>query len=205
MKEIWKDIKEYEGIYQVSNQGRIKSLERIVANNKKGKIYYRKVKECILTPSPLSDGYLVVSLHKDLKMKNFKIHRLVALSFLENPNGYLQVDHINTIKSDNRVENLRWCTSKQNHNNGLTLINHKRATLDKIQRFKGKYIERLSKPVRQYDLNLNLIREFSSISEAAKTFNISSTTMQRNCKGKQRTAGNYIWKYAYSTQSETSS
>ena len=94
MKEIWKDIKEYEGIYQVSNQGRIKSLERIVANNKKGKIYYRKVKECILTPSPLSDGYLVVSLHKDLKMKNFKIHRLVALSFLENPNGYLQVDHI---------------------------------------------------------------------------------------------------------------
>ena len=158
MKEIWKNIKEYEGIYQVSNQGRIKSLERIVANNKKGKIYYRKVKECILTPSPLSDGYLVVSLHKDLKMKNFKIHRLVALSFLENPNGYLQVDHINTIKSDNRVENLRWCTSKQNHNNGLTLINHKRATLDKIQRFKGKYIERLSKPVRQYDLNLNLIR-----------------------------------------------
>lgn len=51
MKEIWKDIKEYEGIYQVSNQGRIKSLERIVANNKKGKIYYRKVKECILTPN----------------------------------------------------------------------------------------------------------------------------------------------------------
>lgn len=129
----------------------------------------------------------------------------MALSFLENPNGYLQVDHINTIKSDNRVENLRWCTSKQNHNNGLTLINHKRATLDKIQRFKGKYIDRLSKPVRQYDLNLNLIREFSSISEAAKTFNISSTTIQRNCKGKQKTAGNYIWRYAYSTQNETSS
>ena len=106
--EIWKDIKDYEGIYQVSNLGNIKSLN----NNKTKKEKILKLVKC--------NGYLRVNLYKNNSHKNYAVHRLVAEAFIPNPNNKPFIDHINTIKDDNRAENLRWVTHKENMNNPLT-------------------------------------------------------------------------------------
>ena len=108
-EEIWKPIKDYEGLYEVSNLGRVKSLN------------YRKTgKEKILKNMKNNNGYLVVGLTKNGKRKNYLIHRLVAEAFIPNTEGKPHIDHINTIKNDNSVENLRWVTNKENNNNPLT-------------------------------------------------------------------------------------
>lgn len=111
MKEVWKPIIGYEGLYEVSNKGRVKSLSRKVTGGAKG--YFRLAPETIRKPF-LTNGYEKVDLWKDNKKKIFRVHRLVAQAFIENPNNYLEINHINGIKTDNRVENLEWCTAQQN-------------------------------------------------------------------------------------------
>lgn len=113
-EEIWKDIKGYEGIYQVSNLGRVKSLPRF-HKTKNG--YYSKVK--ILTPIKNDRGYLLVGLSKEWKKQKIFVHRLVAEAFIPNPNNLPQVNHINEFEKDNNcVENLEWCSCKYNCNYG---------------------------------------------------------------------------------------
>lgn len=107
MKELWKPIKGYEGLYEVSNQGRVKSLGRKTKNG-----FHHRVK--ILKFSIHTDDYLQVILYKNKKRKTYKVHRLVAENFIENPNEYKEVNHINGNKKNNTVNNLEWCTRKQN-------------------------------------------------------------------------------------------
>ena len=107
MVEIWKDIPEFKGFYQVSNIGRVKSLDRVDSNGRK-----RPMK--ILQLNPDSDGYLIVGLHKNGKCKTAKIHRLVAEAFIQNPNRYKEVNHKDENKKNNSVENLEWCTTQYN-------------------------------------------------------------------------------------------
>lgn len=107
--EIWKTIEDYPN-YQVSNMGRVKSL----GNNKARK-------EKILKGIKGKDSYLSVGLYKEGKIKMYLVHRLVAQAFIPNPNNKPFIDHINTIRTDNRVENLRWVTSKENMNNSITI------------------------------------------------------------------------------------
>lgn len=100
--EIWKDIPEYNGVYQISNIGRVKS----VSNGK-----YKKEKFLSIC---LVGGYAQVSLSKDKKPKKYYLHRLLAICFLNKPIGKDFINHINGIKTDNRLENLEWCTQKEN-------------------------------------------------------------------------------------------
>lgn len=112
-QEIWKDIPEYEGLYQVSNLGNVKSLSRKVFLNNK---YRYLSKEKLLKPVIIKSGYLIICLHKNLKQKSFYIHKLVAISFLNHiPCGFkLVVDHINNNKLDNNVVNLQIITTREN-------------------------------------------------------------------------------------------
>lgn len=126
MEEIWKDIKGYEGLYQVSNLGNVKSLEKRV----NGKKCHRVFKEKQLKPIETNKGYLRVKLCHKGKISKARVHRLVAETFIEKPN--LEVNHINGDKKDNRLENLEWVTGKENkeHARKLGLYNRKRRGTD---------------------------------------------------------------------------
>lgn len=115
--EEWRDVIGYEGIYQVSSLGRVKSLSR-VAKNRHG---YRPIKERILKPA-YRDGYVGVGLRKNTKPTTFLVHRLVAEAFIPNPGGKPCIDHINMIRSDNRVENLEWVTYSENSIRAVNIL-----------------------------------------------------------------------------------
>ena len=190
MEEIWKDIEGYEG-YQVSNLGRVRSLDRY---NSRG--YW--IKGCILKPIMDKKGYLTVGLSKNNQRKIFKVHRLVALHFIPNIENKPEIDHINTIKIDNTVflnedgsvnydkTNLRWVTPKENSNNPLSLVNNSESK-------KGIKNHR-HQPVLQYDKDGNFIREWDTMTEAETTLNINHK-IHVVCQGKRKTCGGYIWKY----------
>lgn len=122
IKEIWKDIEGYEGFYQVSNMGRIKSLERdIVSFHRNGRIMQKSVRhkdETIMIGGLKNTGYKEVILSKNGKKKYYLIHRLVAQEFLENPNNLSTVNHKDENKQNNCVENLEWLSQKDNNNYG---------------------------------------------------------------------------------------
>lgn len=120
MEEIWKDIPGYEGLYQASTYGRIKSLRRYRFNHNKKQI----VEERILKPGVVN-GYLRVALWKDAKQKNILVHRLIALTFISNPNNYKEINHKDETRQNNHVDNLEWCSHKYNNNYGT--INERRS------------------------------------------------------------------------------
>ena len=114
-QEIWKPVVGYEGVYEVSNKGRIKSLERIV-NAKNRQIHKRES----IRNLKINDGYYYVTLAKNSKRETIAVHRIVAMAFIEKPNGKNHIDHINTNRLDNRVENLKWCKRLENARNPIT-------------------------------------------------------------------------------------
>lgn len=115
MQEIWKDIEGYEGFYQVSNKGRIKSLDRLV-RSKCGSTQLKRGK--VLKPQNTRDGYLQVTLSKYSKLKTYKIHQLVGKAFLLNPNNYVEINHKDENTLNNDFRNLEWCSRSYNNNYG---------------------------------------------------------------------------------------
>ena len=184
MLELWKDIKGYEGLYQVSNYGNVKGLAK--------KHGYSNRQESIIKQYKNKKGYYKVVLSKNGKQKNIEVQRIVAEAFL-NKNDFksyidedrekinlnkLQVNHINEDKSDNKASNLEWCSPKYNVNYG------KRGQKASIS---------LGKKILQFDTEGNFIKEWQSIKQAFLKLHISKIGLV--CKGRRKTAGGYIWKY----------
>ena len=181
-EEIWKDIKGFEGIYQASNLGRVKSLERF-RKGKNGSLV--TVKERILKPKLTNRGYYRVDLWKQSIGKHYKVHRLVWEAFNGSIPEGLQVNHINEVKTDNRLSNLNLMTCKENTNWGTG-----------IERGHKKQINgKTSKPVLQFTLEDILIKEYPSINQVERELGFAQPNISACCNGKQKTAYNYIWKY----------
>ena len=196
--EIWKDIEGYEG-YQVSNLGRVRSLDRIDSNN-------HPLNGVILKPYISNSGYLLVGLYKQQKRDRKLLHRLVAEAFIPNPENKPEIDHINTIKTDNTVflnedgsvnyekTNLRWTTRKENINNPLTKT---KIRINARKPSKGKYGKKhhRSKPIIQYDKEGNFIKEWECANDVERVLGISNKHIGSVCLGKRKSCGGYIWKY----------
>ena len=176
--EIWKDIKGYEGFYQASNFGRVKSLERIDALG-------HRLKEKILNPQINSCGYYRLTFCKQSIVKRYYVHRLVWEAFNGTIPENMQVNHINEIKIDNRLENLNLMTAKENMNYGT------RNTRSAKKLINGK----CSKTVLQYDLQDNLIKEYPSIHQAYRETGFDYRHIIKCCKGKRKTAYGFKWQY----------
>ena len=179
MEEIWRDVKGYEGLYQVSNLGRVKSL-----GNSKTR------KERILKNAKNTTGYLQVNLCKEAKAKATKIHRLVAQAFIGDIPKGMVINHINGIKTDNRVENLEICTCSHNIKEAFRL------GLEKPP-FLGKFGEanKTARKITQLDLQGNVINHFYGTLEAERETKVNAIGIWFCLKGKRKTAGGYRWEY----------
>ena len=178
-KEIWKPIKGYDGLYEVSNLGRVRSLARTCKGRGNGR---KPIRERILCSDVANNGYIRVRLSMDRHTKNRLVHRLVAEAFIPNPDNLPQVNHKNEVKTDNRAENLEWCTAKYNTNYGECIIKNKKNQPHK-------------RCVCQYDKDWVLLAEFQSIHEAGKLSGIRWQDISACCCGRQNTAKGYIWRY----------
>lgn len=183
--EVWKDILGYEGLYQVSNMGRVKSFN-----------YRNTKKTSILKQSINQDGYLRPTLKKNYKSKGFLVHRLVGFAFIPNPENKETINHKNEIKTDNRVENLEWMTRTENNNYGT-----RNERVHQKCREKNTYLigALASKEVRkrgilQFDLRHNFIREYDCI-EDVKKYKFDPAHLCKCAQGQRKTHGGYIWKY----------
>lgn len=176
MQEIWKDIAGYEGLYQVSNLGNVRSLERYNVNVGEYQQRTRLLKQ-------VSDkrGYKTVTLIKRKNRKTTTVHRLVAGAFLPNPDNLPQVNHKDENKKNNTVQNLEWCENNYNYNYGT-----------RVERVTKK----LQKPILQFDEHGKLLNEFDGLRAAQRALNLtSSSSISECCNGKRQTAYGYIWKY----------
>lgn len=167
MKEIWKDIPEYEGIYKISNLGRVKS------KNKIRKPYLRK-----------TTGYCYVTLSKNNKVKCYSIHRLVANSFIDNIEKKPYVNHIDGNKQNNNVKNLEWVTQKENVIHAIKVLKVDYSKGIEIMHEKNKV-----KVIRSDGI------VFNSIKEAKEKLNNKNAHIVEVCQGKLKTACGYGWKY----------
>lgn len=183
MEEIWKNIPGFEGWYQASSLGRIRSLDRYV-NYKNISQAIRRGK--VLSPKTSNKGYLEVLLIMNDQKHYKRVHQLIASAFLSNPNGYKSINHINEIKTDNRPENLEWCTDSQNKH----AYNERRIT------------------IFQYSLKGKLLKVWHSMTDAAKSINGDRTGIYHCCVGSlsngqaKKTYLGYIWSYRTLTEEE---
>lgn len=172
MEEVWKDIKGYEGIYQVSSLGRVKRLAHTCVNTKQVK---RHLPERMLLPTKQSNGYVHVHLHQQNKTQGISVHRLVATAFIPNPNNLPQVNHKDEDKTNNNVENLEWCTAEYNINYGT---GKKRLSEFKKNKKGG---DRDVKGVCKFDFDGNLLAEYPSVGEASRQTGINQATISSCC------------------------
>ena len=177
IKEKWRPVVGYEGFYEVSSLGRVRSLDRIVEYSNGARHLHQGQ---FLSPTKDKCGYLVVHLYKDGKRTDKKVHRLVAQAFIPNPRNLPEVNHKNEVKNDNRVENLEWISHLDNNNYGTK---NERAA------------KRLSKTVSQIDpTTLEIIKEWPSTAECGRN-GFDSGLVSKCCRRKYKTSYGYIWRY----------
>ena len=166
MNETWKDVIGYEGLYQVSDLGRVRSLK------------YKKVQ--VLMPRFNNRGHLTVRLYLNGKGRNVYIHRLVAEAFIPNPSVFPVVNHKDENPVNNAARNLEWCTQKYNVNYGTCTA-----------RMAAKHL----KVVLQYDKSGNLVKEWPSAKEVERQMGFARSNISTCCLGKRRYAYGYVWKF----------
>lgn len=188
-EEIWRDIKGYEGSYQISNYGKVKSLERKVFIPQSYGLQHRQLREKLLSILNSSIGYHKVILTKNATQKQFCIHRLIAEAFIPNPDNLPIINHKNGIKTDNRIENLEWCTQQHNIIHSWEMGFSKPYWQDK-----GGIGYFGNKSVCQYDKNGNLLATFYSFKQASEITKVSRSGISLCVSGKLHHAGGYIWK-----------
>ena len=182
--EDWVVCEDYPS-YMINREGQVKSN----LTNK------------ILKPSRLKTSYMCVGLRKDGKSYTVRLHRLLAKAFIPNIENKPHIDHINGVREDNRLENLRWCTNKENQNFELARINNSNALKGKKQskesvEKRAKTLQKsIGKKVNQFTLDGSFIRSFNSFNEAARITGVWEASIRNCCIGKYQHAGGYIWKF----------
>lgn len=176
MKDIiWKPVVGYEGLYEVSNTGIVRGLERFGNRN------HTFQKE--LKPSK-NKRYEEVKLYKDGGKRTFKVHRLVAMAFVPNVENKPQINHIDGNKNNNNAENLEWCTQSENN----------RHAIDNNLNSPYKMIESTKKEVLQLSLDGKVIKKWETLTEASRTLGLQISNISHCCKGRIRQTGGYKWR-----------
>ncbi len=194
-EEIWKPVRGFDGFYEVSSLGRVRSIDRIVRQGNK----FNRLGGKILNPTPDRYGYLCCTLSCNGYRKQAKVHRMVAEAFIPNPYSKPEIDHINTIHTDNRVDNLRWATHKENNTNPITAnhrqksINSKSVQSQRMKSLKKKSSIKAPKEVYQYSLSGTYLRTFESISEAARKIGVTHVSIIYAMNNPKRSAAGYRW------------
>lgn len=176
--EIWKDIEGYEGLYQVSNLGRVKNLKRIDAHE-------HELQGRILKPCKTKNGYLHVNLSKDGKTQSYYVHRLVATAFIENPNNYKEVNHIDEKPINNELSNLEWCDRKYNCNFG-TRNKRKGESMRGEKHYNAKQL---------YFLEAQKL--YSCAKSASEDLSINYYTLATHLQGKTKTCSKNRYHFIY--------
>lgn len=185
-KEVWKDVEGYEGYYQVSNLGRVRSLDRTV---KQQEGFTQNIKGNIKDITPRKDGYIQITLYKNNKGERHYIHRLVAKAFIRNPKGFEIINHIDEKPSNNYYKNLEWCDHQYNLTYG-----------DKVERVtnsEGYKIrtQKLRKPIYVIDKEGNR-KWYDSLTSAARELNLDTASITACLKGRNQTHKGYSYEYA---------
>lgn len=219
--EVWRDVVGYEGLYQVSNYGRVKSLDRIVIRKNSSPLH---IKECIRKPQVWSSKdnpnykQLQVSLYKNIKPTNKKVHQLVAMAFPEICGEYYEgceVDHLDTDTFNNKASNLRVCSGKENHNNPLTrkhMSEARKGTIPWNKDVKGCFSEETckkrsvtqkgkktyaenpnAKPILQLTLDGEVIKEWDCAKSAIEYYHLNQPSLSMHLHGKTKMCGGYKW------------
>ena len=191
MEEIWKDIIGYDGRYQISNLGRVKSL-----------CYHNGTKSRILKLRENQSGYCIVNLDNpgDNKGKLKTVHRLVAQAFIKNPYNYPQVNHKDENKTNNNVNNLEWCDNRYNTIYSIRLHKDrykncgKYIRTKKINRKRGPY--KYHKRIRQLDINKNTTKYYENLRDVCVKNRYNQWAIAECCKGNRETAYGYKWEFA---------
>ena len=174
--EKYIQIKDYELLYEISNFGNVRNFKtgRILKSNFVGK------------------GYLAVQLSKNGIIKSFQVHRLVASTFILNPENKPQVNHIDGNKTNNHVDNLEWASASENIIHAYEVLNRPPSVMKKS---KEKVSKRITDPILQLNKNFNLINEFENAKIASTISKVEYSSIRKCLKGSAKTAGNFIWKY----------
>lgn len=180
-KEVWKDIAGYDGLYQVSNMGRVKSLERTRNMNLPGRKKRAPVSERILKFGQ-SQGYQAVTLARDGVNKKIRLHKLVALAFIPNPDNKPEINHKDGNKHNNCADNLEWVTPIENQRHAIS----SGLRDDSFRR----------KTVNQYDRDGNFIRSWNGYVEIKDVLGLPPQAICGCCKGRNPTAYGYVWRLA---------
>ena len=181
IEEIWKPVVGYEGIYEVSSLGRVKSCERTIIRSNGREINFP---DKIMKPSINHKGYEIIDLRENGKRSGGFVHRLVGEAFIENPYNKKQINHKNGIKTDNRVENLEWVTNQENMRHAYKSGIRNNDLIAKSNR----------KKVDQLTLEGHLIKTFDSIEDAIKSTDVNNISAV--CRGVRNKAGGFKWRYS---------